>query len=61
MPMRNELAVPRRHAAPVNASYDDMLAVLAFCLFGVVASLYLAVHSVGLDQLPLLIVQYNLG
>jgi hypothetical protein len=60
VPMRNELAVPRRYSSPDIASHDDILAVLAFCLIGAVASLYFA-HCVGLDQLPLLVSEYNLG
>jgi hypothetical protein len=61
MPMRGELVVPKRYVAPADALRDNMLAVLAFCLFGLVATLYFAIHRVGLDQLPLLVIEYNLG
>jgi hypothetical protein len=61
VPMRNELAVSRRYSPPANASHDDILAVLAFCLIGAVASLYFAAHCAVLDQLPLLVIEYNLG
>jgi hypothetical protein len=59
VPMRNEFAVPRRYLSPASASHPDLLAVLAFCLGGLVASF--AAHCFGLDQLPLLAIQYNLG
>jgi hypothetical protein len=58
--MRNEIAVLPRYSSPADAS-DDPLAVLAFCLIGLVASLYFAVYTAGLDQLPLLVSQYGLG
>jgi hypothetical protein len=57
--MRNELTLPRRYASPASTSYPDLLAILAFCLGGLVASF--AAHCFGLDQLPLLALQYNLG
>jgi hypothetical protein len=58
--MRNELATRRRSSSPANAS-DPRLVVLAFCLIGLVASLYFATHTVGLNQLPLLVLEYNSG
>jgi hypothetical protein len=60
VPMRNEIAVLPRCPLPADAS-DDPLAVLAFCLIGVVASLYFAAYTAGLDQLPLLVIPYDLG
>ena len=60
MPMRNEIAVLQCRPLPADAS-DDPLVVLAFCLIGVVASLYFAAYTAGPDQLPLLVIQHNLG
>jgi hypothetical protein len=60
MPMRNELAMPRRYSSKATA-LDSLLSVLAFSLTGLVASLYFAAYLGGLDQLPLLVIEYNLG
>jgi hypothetical protein len=59
--MRNELLARAQYPAAPDPSRDDLLAVLAFCLFGLVATLSFAAATVGIDQLPLLIIQYNLG
>jgi hypothetical protein len=59
VPMRNELAVPRRYSSPSSTSHHDLLAVVAFCIVGIVASF--AAYRFGLDQLPLLAIQYNVG
>jgi hypothetical protein len=58
MPMRNELAIRRRSSSSAKAS-DPRLVVLTFCLIGLVVSLYFAVRTAGLNQLPLLVVEYN--
>ena len=59
MPMRNELTFPARTA---NTEPDgDAWAIVGFCLTGLIASLYLAATSLPLDDIPVLIVQYNLG
>ena len=58
MPMRGELAVPTPRSQP-NTQDDSAWAVIAFCLIGLLVTLY---HiSQSLDQLPLLVMQYNLG
>jgi hypothetical protein len=60
LPMRNELAIRRRSSSSTKAS-DPRLVILAFCLVGLVASLYFAVRTVGPNQLPLLVLEYNSG
>ena len=57
--MRNELTFPVRTA---DTEPDrDAWAIVGFCLTGLIASLYIAAISLPLDEIPVLIVQYNLG
>ena len=58
--MRNELVVPNRaddRAAPDHQPWI----VIGCCALAYVASLYVALPYFSLDELPILIVQYNLG
>jgi hypothetical protein len=57
--MRNELTFPVRTAN--KASESDAWAIVGFCLAGLMTSLYFTVTSLPLDEIPLLIMQYNLG
>jgi hypothetical protein len=61
MPMRNELAAPSMRLPKVAPVYREAWAIIAFCFIGLAVSLYFAAQNVALDQVPLLIVQYNLG
>jgi hypothetical protein len=68
VPMRSELALPptRSLAAPAVRSRDatsdsDAWAVVCFCLIGLAMSLYFAFSSLPIAELPVLVVQYNLG
>jgi hypothetical protein len=57
--MRDELTFPVRTA---NAASDrDAWAIVGFCLTGLIASLYIASASLPLQEISVLIVQYNLG
>ena len=62
MPMRHELVMsqPRRDT---GASFvgDDILLLTALCLAGAVLSIYLSSTYQAFEQVPLLIMQYNLG
>jgi hypothetical protein len=60
MPMRGELAAPASRSEHGGGEADTW-AVIGFCLIGLIISLYFALSAQALDQLPLLIVQYNLG
>jgi hypothetical protein len=57
--MRNELTFPVRAAN--TASDSDAWAIVGFCLTGLMTSLYFTAISLSLDEIPLLIMQYNLG
>ncbi|HUZ31791.1 MAG TPA: hypothetical protein VMV19_06765 [Xanthobacteraceae bacterium] len=57
--MRNELTFPVRTAD--TAPDRDAWAIVGFCLTGLIALLYIAATSLPLDDLSVLIVQYNLG
>jgi hypothetical protein len=61
MPMRGELAAPGSRSEDGGAGEGDVWAVVGFCLIGLAVSLYMALSAQSLDQIPLLIVQYNLG
>jgi len=39
----------------------DLWAVLGFCLIGLLKTIYFAFSATLLDEIPLLIMQYNLG
>ena len=57
--MRNELTFPIRTA---NTTLDsDVWAIVGFCLTGLAMALYFTVTTLPLDEVPLLIAQYNLG
>jgi hypothetical protein len=58
MPMRGELAMPATQQQP-QARDSGAWVVIGFCFIGLLLSLYFASQS--LDDLPLLVVQYNLG
>jgi len=60
MPMRGELAAPASRSEN-GAQEGDVWMVIGFCLIGLVVSLYFALTAQSFDQIPLLIVQYNLG
>jgi hypothetical protein len=57
--MRSELTFPVRTAS--TAQDSDAWAIVGFCLIGLIASLYFAASSLPLDDVPIWIVQYNLG
>lgn len=57
--MRNELTFPARTAN--TAPDNDAWAIVGFCLTGLAMSLYFTATSLPLDEVPLLIMQYNLG
>jgi len=59
--MRHELVIAeaKRHAGA--SLWDDFLLLTALCLSGVVLSIYLLSSYEAFKDLPLLIVQYNLG
>ncbi len=59
MPMRDELTFTARTAN--TAPESDAWAIVGFCLTGLLMSLYFTATSVSLDDVPLLIAQYNVG
>jgi hypothetical protein len=59
MPMRGELRGPAGRSDDNAAA--DIGAIIGFCLIGLAISIYLALSVQGLDQIPVLIVQYNWG
>ncbi len=62
MPMRYELVMPAsRQVDDVKAADPDLLAIVCFCGLGLAATLLLGLSAVSFDQIPLLIMQYNLG
>ena len=59
MPMRGELAIP---AMPLDAGASivhDLWPIIGFCLIGLAVSIVFAASSTPLDQISLLIMQYN--
>jgi hypothetical protein len=61
MPMRNELSLPTMRSTDVMGAERDIWAVLGFCLIGLLTTIYFAFSATPLDQIPLLVMQYNLG
>lgn len=65
MPMRGELAVPAlrrntRNKAKNDAKGDGPWPVLAFCVIGLLLTFAFAVALGPPEQIPLLMMQYNL-
>jgi hypothetical protein len=62
MPIRHELVIsrPKRDTDTPFVS-DDIVLLTAICLAGAVLSIYLSSTYQAFEQLPVLIVQYNLG
>jgi|HubBroStandDraft_1064217.scaffolds.fasta_scaffold1183948_1 hypothetical protein len=60
MPMRGELAVPALRSE-TGAADEVIWAIVGFCLIGLAISLCFALSAQPLDQVPLLVLQYNLG
>ncbi len=61
MPMRGELVIPATQSrAEWELSDQDVWAVVGFCLIGLFVTFCFALSALNLDQLPLLIAQYNL-
>jgi hypothetical protein len=61
MPNRGELAVRVvRYDVDATAEADAWL-ILGFCAFGLLVSVFLAVHAQPITDIPALVVQYNVG
>lgn len=61
MPMRHEVVIPQAKGRNNLGALDDLLLLTAVCLAGAVLSIYLSSSFEAFRDLPLLIVQYNLG
>jgi hypothetical protein len=59
MPMRGELPIPAMQSNISKSVEPGAWAVIGFCLTGLAISIYVA-SSQPLDQISLLIMQYNL-
>jgi hypothetical protein len=57
--MRNELAIATSLDAGATAN-RDVWPIIGFCFIGLAVSLYLSLIAAPLNQIPLLITQYNL-
>ena len=60
MPMRSELADPTTRSGDVAAVDDGLWVVIGLCAIGLLLSINLAVYVEPVDQIPILIAQYNL-
>lgn len=72
MPMRGELVIPASpsradFAIPATRSRSEwelsdrsIWAVICFCLIGLLVTFGFALSVIGLDQLPVIMAQYNL-
>jgi hypothetical protein len=62
MPMRHELVIAQaKRDTDTTVVFDDILLLTAICLAGAVLAIYLSSTYQAFEQMPLLIVQYNLG
>ena len=60
MPMRGKLPIPAIQSNISKSAGSSAWAVIGFCLTGLAISMYVAASSQPLDQISLLIIQYNL-
>jgi hypothetical protein len=61
MPMRHELSIPPMRPIGITGPKRDLWAVIGFCLIGLLTSIYFAFSATPLDEIPLFVMQYNLG
>jgi len=59
MPNRGDLADPALRIRLSDSTHQDIFPIISFCLIGLLISVSLALGSQHLDQISLLILQYN--
>ena len=59
MPNRGDLADPALRKKLSDSTNQDNFPIISFCLIGLLISVSLALGSQHLDQISLLILQYN--